>query len=461
MEEEQAGTVIFRVPYDQFTREDSLIAFFRKADVRDDQRLPPSRYAGNGFEDLCDAFSKEFELALYLISDDGSRLVFNKSSNRMMVMQKTPMELLALSGGVPAGREFSQYLDLPMDIKEGFLEGEEESEGSMDTGEFTTQGWHFTKDLGTKLLRNIKVEDFTTYVPGTRPPNKPWDLFIKLNDNNIVEPYQVCCFSEEAKVVFTGSCVLFKRPFPVLYVEGGLGVALIQKAAADLYVLDRNNRPVMNKLNLFRIISSMATRWEDSGVPGIFDSNIMTYGSITRGAVQAVAQNFRATSFGGGECLYTFSRPEKKMLEYTASLDEVVEMVDKKWLGYVINDPASPLIMTVETLGIVAPALVEYAYKGGKSVVEMVVEQFRGFLLKVGHKAEMRADEEEDGYYDIFVNVNNINTRLRSTEGTLTVDTRPLQSVEKLIDEPLVIVDWKEEKTGIIYPIPSVYFVTQ
>jgi len=430
---------LYRVPYDDFVRNESLKAFFRKG-VNDDKTAPRC-YPGASFYELCAAFAQSFDVTLFLLEmeDEAKTLtVFNRGAGdkKCLVMFRVPQNLIALS-------RTPRCIDREVDyepITNEEEEEEEDEEESMDAQDLPDQNWAAPAKrykTAADLVKNV------VYIDGTLDVSElpSGDLVVKLADRYEINTlHQVCCFGVDKKVVFRQG-VIYKQP-SVLHVPGGFGTAMEHGGAADVYLLTGDNA-VIKKINLYRALRNLLTKSEWSV------------------DVDRYVQNFRATSYAGGECLYTYARPDKNMVEYTDGFDGSVESVHEMSMrNTLLSTPESPLISTPANALELSKVAVVAARKEDKvkKMPETVVDAFYVFLLKAG----VTVDVDELDPHDAFVNVNEININAIETDGTLKIDlstfVTPGIENEKIF---LELVNWVEQKTGAIYPRPYTYIIKQ
>ncbi len=428
---------LYRVPYDDFVRNESLKAFFRKG-VDMGGKTAPRCYPGATFHQLCAAFAQSFDVTLFLLEIEGdvkTLTVFNRGDDKKrMTMFRTPQNLISLSRTPRSVTREVEYEPRPLNEQE-----EEEEDLSMDAQDLPDENWAAPAKrykTSSELVKNVRYQGGAI---GDIGGLHSGDLLIKLSDKYEMDTlHQVCCFGVDKKVIFRQG-VIYRQP-SVLHVPGGFGTAMEHGGATDVYLLTSGNA-VIKKINLYKALRDLVTAAEWSV------------------DIDRFVQNFRATSYAGGECLYTYARPDKNMVEYTDGFDNVAESVYEMNMGStVLSAPESPLIATPANVLEVSKIAVVAARKEEdvKKLPEKVVDAFYVFLLRAG----VAVDKIEP--HDAFVNVNEINIKILEANGTLNIDlsTFVTPGVEGE-DIFLEIVDWVEQKTGAIFPKPDIYITTQ
>ena len=435
---------LYRVPYDDFVRDASLTTFFRKGVVDGGGgKTAPRCYPRASFQQLCAAFAQSFDVTLSLLEMEGevkTLTVFNRGAGdkKRLVMFRAPQNLIALSR-TPRSitREVEYDPGPPLDDEE---DEEGEDEEGMDAQDVPDENWAAPAKrykTAAELVKNVVYRGGSLDVSGL----PSGDLVVKLADRYEVDTlHQVCCFGVDKKVVFRQGIIY--RQTSVLHVPGGFGAAMEHGGAADVYLLTSDNA-VIKKINLYRALRDLLTNAE-------WSVDLDRY-----------VQNFRATSYAGGECLYTYARPDKNMVEYTDGFDSVAESVYEMNMGTtLLSTPESPIISTPANALEVSKVAVVAARKEDKvkKMPERVVDAFYVFLLKAGVAAAV----DELDPHDAFVNVNEINIKVLEADGSLNIDLSTF--VTPGIEGEAVfleLVDWVEQKTGAIFPRPDTYITTQ
>ncbi|GFR99306.1 hypothetical protein ElyMa_004525100 [Elysia marginata] len=424
---------LYNVSYSPFVRDESVTTFFRKGAAKPAE--PPRCSPTATFHELCNEFADAFDVTLYLI-ENSIAVVFNRGY-MPLVMVKTDSHLISLSE-VPADMREVEYTPKLRD--DGHLDDQPKSENDADGMQedddddvdgISAKRYTSTTDV---LVRNI------AYIGGTMDDVKTnnADLVIVLESPYEMQSlHQVCCFSKNEKVIFDYGYI-YGSP-SVLHVPGGFATALAHRGAANVYLLTGVNT-VLRKINLYESLHNLLKHatWEIN--------------------VESYIRDFKAVSFAGGECLYTFTCPDKNMMLRTGSFETTLDEVHERNMNDIVLSAttASPLLMTpAAALEMAKIAVCTENEEDDADLPQRVVNEFYVFLMKAGINVN-----DDDGstfdHYDAFVNVNNVNLAMVESVGNVTVDLDPFG--QKGV---IKIVDWVDEGSGAIYPRSNMYLTRQ
>ncbi|RUS71498.1 hypothetical protein EGW08_020749 [Elysia chlorotica] len=313
---------------------------------------------------------------------------------------------------------------------------------------------------GVRLLCNIKiVAQGETF----KPSENSMDLVLRLPKDNI--PHQVCCFNSDAKMIFIEARLYRPKSSDVniLWISNGVATALSFGAAKYIYVLNENNGIVLH-VNLYNAIQTCCNKIEFKGNTLFTSLDVLPY-----------IQDFRATSYANGECLYTFVKPRMEMIECTTNLSDATDYLYEHIMENVVwSGPVMTLMRPSSLYEICIGCAMLFEKQTNECIIKTIVEKFATFLVAANLYNQSIFDNYgfEDGrsvaqnrtmerLYVLFSVANDINIKLSSENGNVqNFDMSCIYPSLSNNNVTVTVVDWVEIESGVTFPTPP-YIVTR